>query len=273
MGRMKISCRIQTSVRALAIVFALSFAGRAAHAGTITDDFSSDHDYSSRDVTGTIWDGVMFNNGFDGTQTNTIVSADANTSSSGSLTLASSGGNWGGTSDNGFFLFVNVSGDFSATLQVISAVSPNYNDFGLMARAINIADGGMGEDYVAGRYFGAGGFNALRSNDDDFETDFNQAGLHAYLKLERVGNLFTFTSADDSAFTLNVASDSILRDDLNGLPLQVGIWQATYTDNVGTAVVDNFSLTTSVVPEPSSIVLALFGGLGALALLRRRRIA
>jgi hypothetical protein len=196
-----------------------------------------------------------------------VVWANANSTNTGRFTLGTSSGDWGGPNDDGFLLFRTVSGDFTATIQVISATAPDYHDFGLMARAAAYSEGGVGEDYVAARYYAPGTGTHFRSVDNDVETNYDSSGLHSFLKLNRTGNLFTYTRADDSAFTLNTVTSSITRSDLDGLSLQVGIWQATYTGNLGTAVLDNFTLITPV-PEPSAACLAAFG---ALALLRRLR--
>lgn len=247
-------------------IFLFGLTGGAAAAATISDDFSGSHDYSGKNVAGTIWDGVMINDGFSGTQNTTVGAANSNTSNAGRLTLTTANGDWGGSTADGFFLYLTVSGDFTATIDLVSASVVNYHDLGLMARAADEADGGAGEDYVAGRYFAAGGSNNLRSVDSDVETNYDAAGLRSYLSLSRSGNVFTYVRASDSGFTTGVVTSSVTRDDLDGLPLQVGIWQATFTGSQATAVFDNFTLTT--VPEPSVIGL---GGMGALVLLRRRR--
>lgn len=237
-----------------------------AHGATVTDDFSANHDYSGRNVAGTIWDGVMFNSGFSGPQNATMLAANANTSNAGRLTLQTSSGDWDGAGDDGVFLYRNVSGDFTMAVDVISATVVNYHDLGLMARVANEADAGPGQDLVAGRYFAAGTANNLRSVDNSVETNSDAAGLLPFLMLSRTGNVFTYTRANDSAFTSGVITHSVTRNDLDGLSLQVGIWQATFTGSPAIAVFDNFSLTT--VPEPAVAALA---GMGMLAFLKRRR--
>lgn len=257
--------RLRFNIAMLVVSLATCLTAIPAQGTTLVDDFSESHDYTAGSVAGTIWDGAFFNSGFDATQNTTVFAANSNLSSAGRLTLSTAGGDWGGAGDDGFFLFHWVGGDFTATVQVISANQVNYHDLGLMARAGNEADGGLGEDYVAGRYFAAGTITSLRSIDGGAETDTDSAGTRSFLKLERTGNLFTYTRADDSDFSVNTVITSVMRNDLDGLPLQVGIWQATFTGSTGTAVFDNFALT---VPEPS--VGCLVGG-GLLVLLRRRR--
>jgi len=264
-------CRFHVSsglLRAcLRLVLSAGLTGAAAAATTLTDGFDTSHDYSGGSTAGTIWDGVMFNSGFNGGGAS-LGTANSNGTHAGALTVTSTNGNWENGGDNGFLLYINVAGNFVATVNMVSATTAAYNDMGIMARAAGYADGGDGEDYVAGRYFAAGGTSSLRNTDDDSTENLGEVGgVRPFLKLERVGDVFTYTRATDAAFTQNVLVTSVTRSDLNGQPLQVGLWEATFSSTPGTAVFDNFSLTT--VPEPSGVVLV--AGSGLLALLRRRR--
>jgi regulation of enolase protein 1 (concanavalin A-like superfamily) len=265
------SMHLKKCVGGLATLVCAGVVSTASAAFVVTDDFNTSHDYSGKNVTGTIWDGVMINDGTHATQNAVVTTANANTSNAGQLTLVSHSGSWEHAEDDGFFLFRNVSGDFTATIQVISVNQTNWHDTGLMARVADVSLAGPGEDYVAARYFPNANGNILRSTDDGNSPARTQnTPLRAFLKLERVGNVFTYTAASNAAFTANVSTDSVTRNDLDGLPLQVGIWQATFSTNVGTAVFDNFSLT--YVPEPSTVVLSL-AGLACVGLRRRARVA
>lgn len=260
--------RTKACVFGLAALLSAGLCGSVS-AITVQDNFDSDHDYSGKNVTGTIWDGVMINDGTHATQDAVVTLANANVTNPGRLTIQSSNGNWEHATDDGFFLYKNVAGDFVAMVQVISADKVNYHDLGLMARVADVSAAGEGEDYVAARYYRNGEVMALRSTDNGSSPVRPEMGsLRPFLKLERNGNVFTFTAAADANFTVDVLTDSVTRPDLDGLPLQVGIFQATFSGNVGTAVLDNFSLT--YVPEPSA---AAFGvaGLTGVTLRRPRR--
>lgn len=249
------------SIRALLVSFAsfLTVCSVSVEAiDDFADNFDASHNYSGGNVSGTIWNGMLLNSGFVGTQNATLITADANITNAGQFTVTMQNGGWDANSDNGFALYRNVTGDFVATVQVTGATIQDYNDLGLMARVANSADAGVGEDYLLLRYFAAFGYMGTRSVNDNVQDDFGFAGgMRPYLKLQRFGNILTCTMANDSAFTQNILTRSVTRDDFAGLPLQVGIWNAGFTSTVNTARLDNFRL--SVVPEPSSLYLAVLG--------------
>jgi len=274
-----VSTQLARRARTISMVFCFSavLAGAGlVSAATISDDFNTSHDYSGKSVAGTIWSGVMYNDGFDVTQNTVVLVANANTTNAGRLTITTTNGNWSGANDDGFFLYINVSGDFVATVQVTSYDSPTFNNMGLLARAANAADGGdLGEDWLRGDHFANQSQMRFVSADNSVNTILagGVMSLHPFLRLSRTGDDFTFAWADDAGFTINVGTAATsTRSDLAGLPLQVGIWQASFSASAGTAVFDNFSLTTAsdVVPEPSTYALA-FIGLMSLGLVTWRR--
>ena len=241
----------------------LAFGASTASAGVIADDFSTYHDYSGGNVAGTIWDGIRYNEG-----NISNVAANANDDTPGELHFESKYGNWEHGDSDGLFLYRNVSGDFVAEVQVTSANDVNWHDMGLIARVENLADAGAGEDWVGVRYFRAGGYNAFRNLDNGGQAGNDASGLQNFLQLERSGNTFT-VRRKASAGASYVTFDSVTRADLDGLPLQVGIWHATFnTGNLGTATFDNFSLTGANVPEPATAAVLL---VGLSSIIRRRR--
>ena len=90
------------------------------------------------------------------------------------------------------------------------------------------------------------------------------ASTHNYkIVLDTTGSGSTFTASyylDGVAFATNQLMDYAALSSIAG----VG-----FSSRTGTGTVDNFLLTSEAVPEPNAAVL--LGGLGALALLRRRR--
>jgi len=240
------------------VVFVLAFGASNASAGVITDDFNTSHDYSGGNVTGTIWDGIRYKEG----NVSSVV-ANANTTTAGQLHLASANGAWSGGDNDGLLLYKNVTGDFVARVEVTSANAISHHDMGLVARVANDGDAGAGEDWVAIRHFARDSKNGYRNTDNGGSTGPYNLTYHSFLELERSGDDFILRHDADG---LGAYTDitTITRTDMNGLAVQVGIWQATFSGTVGTATFDNFSL----VPEPATMSLLALGGL---AVLRRRR--
>jgi len=231
------------------LVLALAFGASKAVAGTITDDFNTSHDYSGGNVTGTIWDGIRYNEG-----NIASVVADANTSNAGELTLASENGGWEAAQNDGLLLYVNVDGDFVTEVQATSTTSGNYNGVGLMARLADpSADGDAGEDWLFVSYSTKFNNNRWRNINNSVQTDaYAGAPPQQFIQLERSGDDFIFrrkASAVDSWAAFHTET----RADLNGLPLQVGIWQGNFTAGVQSGTLDNFSLTAASIPEPAML--------------------
>ena len=203
----------------------------------ISDTFDAAHDYNANGTAGTIWDGFFYNftNG-----NATVLAADANTSNAGRLTFRSTNGNWENGDDDGILLYKMVTGDFDAQVQIISMNNVTWHDAGIMARAANLDDAGSGEDWVAVKHFAQGGKNGHRSVDTNITTTVEASGLQPWIRLKRTGNVFaSYRSADGATWSLIGAT---LRNDMAGLAVQVGLWQATFSASQGTALFDNFSL-------------------------------
>src|SRR5262245_38608068 len=79
------------------------------------DNFDVPHNYLAAGVAGTIWDGVYtgggsFPGGNGGAVAGSTLTANANISNAGRLTVASANTAWDGAEDDGFFLFRNMPG-------------------------------------------------------------------------------------------------------------------------------------------------------------------
>lgn len=203
----------------------------------LSDDFGVAHDYLNSGVAGTIWDGFLYNF----TNGNAVVTAaDAAASNAGRLTFRSTYGNWENGDDDGILLYKTVTGDFDAQVQIISMNNVTWHDAGIMARVANLDDAGPGEDWVAVKHFAQGGSNGHRSVDTNITATVQLSGLQPWIRLRRTGNVFaSYRSTDGTAWSLIGTSS---RNDMAGLAVQVGLWQATFSANQGTALFDNFSL-------------------------------
>ena len=236
----------------LAIIVCLAGGIRAA---VFSDNFDTAHDYLVDGVEGTGWDGFL------GLAAGETASAlDASVNREGQLFLQSTGAYWHDPwTPLGPFLYKIVKGDFIATVKVAeyegtSASPVYYNNCGLIARATPDAAGGAGEDWVALDYFpmySCGNF--VRTADDGVRTENGHNGLAwnlvPWLQVERVGNTFHFRTSSDGATWTEIAVSPLTRDDLAGVPLQVGLYQGTYNSTSGYAAFDDFTLSgDSVVP-------------------------
>ena len=65
-----------------------------------------------------------------------------------------------------------------------------------------------------------------------------------FMQIERRGDYFSFRTSVDGLNWEDVPHSPVYRDDLAGKTLQVGVFQATYTDGKGAVTFDNFKLYT-----------------------------
>ena len=242
-------CGRLTHWTCFALILAVSGGAQAA---AFSDNFEIPHDFLADGVVGTSWDGFI------GVNPNETVNVlDASISRPGQLYLESANAlyhePW---TPLGPFLYKVVEGDFVATVKVTdyagTEAAPVYhNNCGLMLRAFP-EEAGPGEDWVALDYFpiwSCGNF--VRSANDNARTENGhngrQWGLDPWLQIEREGNTFHFrTSADGVSWTA-IGVSPLTRDDLADVPLQVGLYQATYSADVGYAAFDEFMVEGPLV--------------------------
>jgi len=265
---------------------------------TYSDSFGTNVNYLTNGLSGTIWDGVYFgagefdNSGLGGGGPGQTVQCDANISTSGTLTLQTTGTAWEGADDDGFFLFKVVPGDFSAVVHVVSPYNATgYNTAGLQARAF-LSDGdpiNSTENYVSWTRFDEYNFaNYLRSEVNGGVTQINPGNYpnsNYWLRMDRVnGTNFLFYEKATKTSTWTpvtfpgpVSGTTLRRADLKNKPLQVGIMHATFAGQIGVQFTD-FSLTASnsapvappsappwlvAVPDPASGTLDVSWAAGA----------
>ncbi len=235
--------KAQKFVLMLGLLFAMASTAMCLE---ITDDFSTDHDYLTSGVSGTVWDGFIYNGGDFATQDASVTVAKAE---GGVLNLTSASGSWENEEDDGLFLYLDVQGgqDFTASMYIAEYAWVDYHDIGLMAR--NGAS--STEDHVQHRYFtGWSVNNAIRSVDNGATTYVKTASMDAmpYIQLVKLGATFSIRGSMDGIEYTDL--ETIERTDLADVDLQVGIFQATYIGNSGTVALDDFRLT---IPNVSYI--------------------
>jgi len=207
-----------------------------------SDNFDVDHDFLSQGVAERGWDGFL---GKGPRET-----ADRIAAAEGKLYLQSTRGRYQeGWNPLGPLLYKKVTGDFKATVRVVDYERLSYNNCGIMARVANLDDAGRGEDWISVDYFPIYGGIYARMADDNRRTEKGDNGqgrdADKYLQLELVGNLFFLRHSADGVNWQELPASPIARNDLVNVPLQVGLFQATYSQNQGQVGFDDFSLQRS----------------------------
>ena len=222
------------------------------------DNFSVPRNYLTNGLPGSTWDGLYLKAGdvpnasYAGPPVNTTV-FDADVTSNNVLSMTAANSGWQGASDNGPFIFKNVPGDFEASVHITDYNHVAYNFVGLIARAYSLADNaspngpGFTENFVDWLRFDQFGvttttFNTV--NGGNTETDNTEGESTDYwLLMSRVDgtNFYFFKKANLTDPW--ILAQTITRPDLtNGVPLQVGLEQSSFTGNSGSAQFDSFSL-------------------------------
>jgi len=246
-----------------------------AGAVTFADSFNTNIDYLTNGISGTIWDGVYFGAGeFHNTGVlgpGATVRCDANITAASTLTLETTGTAWENADDDGFFLFKVVPGDFSAVVHVVSPFDNSaYNTAGLQARAFSAGGDPFNgsENFVSWTRFDEYNFaNYLRSEVNGGVDQINPGdypNTNYWLRMDRVNgtNFLFYQKATKLAgwqavsFPSPVNGTKLVRPDLAGQPLEVGIIHATFNGQLGVQFTD-FSLTMSnsstvAAPQPPS---------------------
>lgn len=276
---------MRTSIRHPGMTLALALAlGGGAYAGAVSDNFDAPHDYLASGVVGTIWDGIYLgagefaNVGIAGVAGQTL-QCDAQTTNPGHLTVRTTETAWENGDDDGFFLYKIVSGDFQAVVHILTPYDNTaYNTAGLMARAFTGAGEPLkgAENQVSWTRFDEYGFaNYGRSVLDNATTQVNPGDAEGadlyWLMLERVGDTFyCYQKAAEADDWIPVSTCFFDRPDLTGLPVQVGILQATFSANSPVVQFEKFSLTNdtfgAIAPAAPTGLGVTDAGSGALNL-------
>jgi len=239
------------------------------------DNFNVSANYLTNGLLGSAWEGLYENQGdlpngtYAGAPVQTTV-FDANVTSNGVLTLRAANSYWAGGADNGPFLFKYVPGDFEASVHIHS-ISRGTNGLanvgfmfdGLMARAadnLNLAQPSDtpptgapfngSENWVYWGEFEEFGDAtearfAVNGGDNENPVFSGSATSDYWLLMQRSqGTNFYFYRKINATDPWEPRPEvTIVRPTFtNGMPLQVGLFQATYSGNAGTVQFDSFSL-------------------------------
>ncbi len=236
-------------MRKLLFVLTWCFLVTMAQAGTMVIDSEIPKDITAEGTGYSLWDGMFVNV--------PEITLPVIKCINGILRMESTNSRWGGSeSPYGPFVYVNVMGDFSVEVEVTdytylsSAGEDGWlynNDGGLMVRVPN-TDPYL-EDNIQNCFFPiwwCGNF--LRANDDgardEIETPNNAWDAGRFLKITKVGNAFYAYYSTDGKDWIEYNSSPLIRDDLNNITLQVGLFHATWSDALGGYIeYDNFKIT------------------------------
>jgi hypothetical protein len=198
-----------------------------------------------------------------------ILALNASISRPGALFMQTANGVW--DPGPGPMLYVNVSGDFVATVKVTDfagtlAAPVFHNDSGILARD-PASDGGV-ENWVSMNYFPTWTAFIARNTTNGVRAElgattgtwtgadtFALVAQYPYIQLERKGNDFSFRISSDGVNFLPLTDPGFLgiydgtqtplvvsRPDLP-IKLQVGLMSATYTADAGYVAFDDFKIT------------------------------
>ncbi len=211
-------------------------------------DFKVDHDYLKTGTDGTIWDGFIGNQG-DKTLKQLVCSQ-------GNLLLESAGTVWDGQKPQGPFLYKNISGDFvvETLLSDVSGLAEKKvagnNDCGLMVRVADLALAGKGEELLQLSIFPAWNIGNMFTNFDFPERSQEGNGsawqFDKHLRLERSVNTFHARTSADGINWKEMKGSPVERPDLDGLPLQVGLYQSTYGEATAWGKFSDFKIFKTV---------------------------
>jgi regulation of enolase protein 1 (concanavalin A-like superfamily) len=230
--------QLRTALATIAVALGLQ---ANLQAQTYTDNFDTYHDYSSGDVSGTMWDGILNPENLD----------PGSDTTDGVLHWRNTGEGWENSNASGPVLYKLVPGDFDAEVYMPSIANIQWSDGGIIAR---LPDNSAGENYVTVKAFAPGGADGARWAVNGAGQNQSLSALRPYVRLQRRGTLFKFSTKANAAdaWSLGYTLD---RPDMPG-ELQVGLWHGTFSGNSADRQFDNFVLYLPVGPTLTSTPLS-----------------
>ncbi|MFB0497686.1 beta-xylosidase [Mucilaginibacter sp. OAE612] len=207
---------------------ALPVSTSSALFNVIADGFTVNKDFVINGTTGTIWNGLT---GGDKPDDKVFIG-------DGVLTLESKGSNWDGNLPYGPFLYRNVLGDFVAEVEVADVsglkdkkVAGN-SDMGLMVRKAKRPGTEGSENLIQNSIFPAWNCGNMLTNfktGDRMQTN-TQTGwnYNRYLQIQKSGDVFYIRSSNDGIHWTDLPGSPVVRPDLIGADLQIGLYHSTY---------------------------------------------
>jgi hypothetical protein len=215
----------------------------AAQFQELTDKFDTGRDFLAQGTDGTIWSGFLGKS--DDSAPEAIAAKD------GVLRLQSKGTVWDGGKPLGALLFKLVPGDFvvEATVADYAGLAtrkvPGNNDGGLMVRVPKSAGGR--ERLLQLNFFpiwNQGNMVTVLDGGRSQKGNGLAWNAHRHLQIIRQGGLFHFRTSADGERWQDLPGSPVERRDLAGIPLQVGLYHASYGGDSSYITFSDFKLTT-----------------------------
>jgi hypothetical protein len=246
------------------VLVVLSSRVSAQEGTTYTDDFSVKNDYLTTPVNG-IWEGVLLNDNVwtvDVAAEITVLNTNDN---EGALSFATKNSNWAVGNDNGAALFRTVKNgaDFEAQVKItggdfisFGAERHDYMMTGLIARVKGDSTFILVQAFDVVDWSAVIGVRDIVPAEGLLQENWLFDGLtiadFPYQKLEKYGDAITGYYSADGVMWNEIYS--VEKPEFKGKDIQVGIYHATYTENEGLAIFDDFTLIDYNEPNSSEIV-------------------
>ncbi|KQR72191.1 hypothetical protein ASF92_02505 [Pedobacter sp. Leaf176] len=183
---------------------------------------------------GTSWDGLLGK-------------ADTIIQQAGVLKMVSHNSTWDGTKETGPFAYQLIKGDFVAEVELADMIgllqkkAYGANETGLMVKAAD-----ENRKFVQNGIMPGWGVGNIVTNFDsgDRKQTNNMSGwsFYRHLQIQKLGNTFFLRGSNDGKHWFELPGSPMKRPDLENVPLQVGVYHASYGEAAGYGAFKNFKL-------------------------------
>ncbi len=211
------------------------------------DQFTVTKDYLTEGTNGSIWTGLVGKK-----EKESALTIQSNNQQ---LKLESKATNWDGNTPFGPFLYKEVSGDFIAEVVVpdVSGLAAKKvagnNEVGLMLRLPNdttVSNRRAQLQLIQNSIFPAWNVGNLFTNfqngrreQTNIQSSWN---FNKYLQIQREGNRFFIRTSKNGIDWEEMPGSPVVRNEMTGKPLQIGLYQSTYGPGQAYGVFADFKL-------------------------------
>ena len=239
------------TIKTICLAASLAVSGSClSHAQVIlSDSFSTAHDYSSGNVAGTIWTGVL--------NAGNATSFNADTDVANQLNIAVSGSantGYDGSHSSAPFLYVAATGDFTATLHYTGGSTNPYSSPSVMAY-------GDSSNFLSTTFLASTPQTALREVIGGSQTDISSAA-GSYYMLSRSGETYTSEVSSNGTSWTTIGSYTATTGSLFASTVDVGLAFGNYGGSgTSNGQFSNFTIDLKAAPEPTTWALFALGAL------------